>query len=228
MENHVQIRHVVEMTTKDDLPNRIRELRERLGLSMAQLGIRVGVEASTINKLEKGETQLTTRWMARLSPALQLDDPIEIIRPITNLRTVPVVGYVQAGEWREAITWEDEDRYSVIVPRDRAMEGVRLEGYEVRGPSMNKVYPEGTVIVIASIIDTEEEFIPGKRYVINRQRGDEVEGTVKTYHVDEAGRRWLVPESTLMEFQPISLDEGHDEETEVRALGRVMYSVRRE
>ncbi|WP_018390885.1 LexA family transcriptional regulator [Ancylobacter sp. FA202] len=228
MASRVQIRHAVDMATKDDLPNRIRELRERLGLSMAQLGVRIGVEGSTINKLEKGETQLTTRWMTRLAPALEIDDPVEIIRPISNLRTVSVVGYVQAGQWREAITWDDEERYGVIVPRDKHLDGVRLEGYEVRGPSMNKIYPEGTVVIIASIIDTEEAFIPGKRYVINRQRGDEVEGTVKTYHVDESGRRWLTPESTMMEFQPISLDDGHNEDTEIRALGRVMYSVRRE
>lgn len=216
------------MATKNDLPNRIKELRDRLGLSMAQLGIRIGVEASTINKLEKGETQLTTRWMARLAPALELDDPLEIIRPVSALRRVPVVGYVQAGDWREAIRWDHDDRYDVVVPRDQHLEGVRLEGYEVRGPSMNKIYPEGTVVIVASIVDTEEDFIPDKRYAIVRERAGEVEATVKKYHIDESGKRWLMPESTMMEFRPIPLDNGHVEETEIRALGRVVFSVRRE
>ena len=229
MAGHVQIRHDIDMATKEDLPNRIKELREKLGLSMEQLGIRIGVTGPTINKLEKGQTQLTTRWMSRLAPGLELDDPVEILRPVyKGLRAVRVVGYVQAGDWREAVRWEDDDCYEVMVPRDAHLEPVQLEGYEIRGPSMNKVYPEGTVVVIAKMIDTEEEFIPGKRYAILRERAGEYEATVKKYQIDAGGKRWLIPESTEIEYQPFALDESHSEDTEVRALGRVVYSVRRE
>jgi transcriptional regulator with XRE-family HTH domain len=61
-------------------PNRIRELRVGLGLSMAKLGLRClpPTTASEINKLEKGQVQLTERWLHRLGPALGCE-PAEIL-----------------------------------------------------------------------------------------------------------------------------------------------------
>lgn len=52
------------------MQNRIREWRERRGLTMHELGQRVGTEASQINKLEKGSRRLTAEWMSRLARAL--------------------------------------------------------------------------------------------------------------------------------------------------------------
>jgi phage repressor protein C with HTH and peptisase S24 domain len=55
------------------LPNRIREFRERAGLSMQALADRAGTSAPQINKLEKGERKLTVDWMVRLGRALGVD-----------------------------------------------------------------------------------------------------------------------------------------------------------
>lgn len=54
-------------------PNRIREFRERAGLSMQALADRAGTSAPQINKLEKGERKLTVDWMVRLGRALGID-----------------------------------------------------------------------------------------------------------------------------------------------------------
>jgi phage repressor protein C with HTH and peptisase S24 domain len=53
--------------------NRIREFRERAGLSMQALADRAGTSAPQINKLEKGERKLTVDWMIRLGQALGID-----------------------------------------------------------------------------------------------------------------------------------------------------------
>src|SRR5258708_33182043 len=55
------------------LPNRIRESRDRAGLSMLALADRAGTSAPQINKLEKGERKLTVDWMIRLGRALGVD-----------------------------------------------------------------------------------------------------------------------------------------------------------
>jgi phage repressor protein C with HTH and peptisase S24 domain len=55
------------------LPNRIREFRDRAGLSMQALADRAGTSAPQINKLEKGERKLTVDWMIRLGRALGVD-----------------------------------------------------------------------------------------------------------------------------------------------------------
>ena len=62
------------------MKNRIREWRERAGLSMQALAERAGTSAPQINKLEKGERRLTVDWMVRLGRALDLD-PKELLPP---------------------------------------------------------------------------------------------------------------------------------------------------
>lgn len=52
--------------------NRIETLRKRMGLTMADLAEAVGTDASTINKLEKGKTRLTSDWLTRLARALEV------------------------------------------------------------------------------------------------------------------------------------------------------------
>jgi phage repressor protein C with HTH and peptisase S24 domain len=52
---------------------RLKELRERAGLSMQALAARAGTSAPQINKLEKGERRLTLDWMVRLSRGLGVD-----------------------------------------------------------------------------------------------------------------------------------------------------------
>jgi phage repressor protein C with HTH and peptisase S24 domain len=53
--------------------NRLKELRERAGLSMQALAERIGTSAPQINKLEKGERRLTLDWMTRLAQGLGVE-----------------------------------------------------------------------------------------------------------------------------------------------------------
>ena len=53
--------------TKSVMDNRIKELRDARGWSMRELAARANTSASTINKLEKGETVLNVLWMQRLA-----------------------------------------------------------------------------------------------------------------------------------------------------------------
>lgn len=92
---------------------------------------------------------------------------------------------------------------------------------------MNKVYPEGTILVWINIHETSEAPVSGKRYIVQRRRaGGEYEVTVKTYLSNKSGQ-WLIAESDHPEFQsPIKIS---DAETEtVIILGRVVRSIRPE
>lgn len=70
-------RHVgcnaADMPEKAHPPNRLRELRERVGLTQAQLGGMVGVSGETIAKLERQERGLDLTWMVRLAPHLGVE-----------------------------------------------------------------------------------------------------------------------------------------------------------
>ncbi len=93
---------------------------------------------------------------------------------------------------------------------------------------MNKRYPEGTVLVFTDAMERPEDLVPGKRYLIERERADGLrEATVKKLWQDEHGALWLVPESDDPRFQEAIALDGSDGDT-IRILGRVKYAVTRE
>lgn len=59
---------LVTDTTK--APNRIRELREAIGLSQAELARRINVTPPALQKVEIGTRKLDQQWMRRVSRAL--------------------------------------------------------------------------------------------------------------------------------------------------------------
>jgi transcriptional regulator with XRE-family HTH domain len=52
------------------VPNRIREIRERAGLTQEQLAERVGTTSQQISRLEKGQRGLDVPWMEKIAAAL--------------------------------------------------------------------------------------------------------------------------------------------------------------
>lgn len=208
--------------------NRVRELREARGWSQEELGHRIGVHWQTISRIERARTRLMEKRERAIAEIFGVapDDLYEKELP-SGLRTVRVQQHVQAGYYAESNLWPDDEGYDVIVPADPDLESFRLYGTEVRGPSMNKIYPEGTVLVFTSIFETLESPVLGKRYIVERVRIDGLrESTVKTLQQDGDGNYWLVPESDDPRFTPIPVD-GTGAET-VQIVGRVHYSVRRE
>jgi len=52
-------------------PNRLRELREARGLTLADLAARLGTTNQQVSHLELGKRQLTVEWLRRLGAALE-------------------------------------------------------------------------------------------------------------------------------------------------------------
>lgn len=206
--------------------NRIRELREQIGLTQGELAEKLGVHWQTVQRLETGGTELTIKWLERLGPALRVQ-PLQVIDD-RAVRMVSMRGCVQAGAWAE--TWEidDDDQPMVAIPDDPAFRNLKLFAVETRGPSMNRVYPEGTVLVVSDYIDHAEPLAVGRRYIVERERPDGLrEATVKTLWQDRDGKPWLLPESDdPMHQQPIAIDSAEGDT--IRILGRVVFMVRRE
>ena len=209
------------------MENRIKALRKQRGLSQQDVADRLGMHLTNYNRLENAKTRLAADKLDRLAKVFMVD-PVAIIADLPNTRAVRVVGAVQAGVFAESWELPEEDQHTVLIPDDATFRGMQLHAAETRGPSMDKVYPEGTVIVFTDYIGRGEAPIFGKRYIVERERSDGLrEHTVKTLWRDAAGKAWLIPESTDPLFQqPIALD-GNEGDT-VRILGRVVYSVRRE
>jgi len=145
-----------------------------------------------------------------------------------SLRNISVQSCVEAGVWCENNERPHDEHYMIAMPERPEFKGRSLYGVEVRGPSMNRVYPTGTVLIVASTFDFPDELKHGRRYIIERKRPDGLrEITVKTVSRDGAGNFWLIPESDDPRYQrPIPV-AGQDGE-EIAIVGLVIGSYRSE
>lgn len=176
----------------------IKRLRQRKGWTQTQLADRMSTSQQNVQRLETGKISIDLDWIRKLSEAFNMHPRDMIGDAVTSveLTTLPVVGAVEAGTWREAVEWAPSERYDLAVNPDQENPGVRRFGLVVRGPSMNRVMPEGTTLICAKLIDLGENPEPGDYVIVRRRRPDGLtEATVKQYEVDQEGRHWLWPRS---------------------------------
>lgn len=125
-------------------------------------------------------------------------------------RTIRVGGFVQAGAWVETNDLPESEVFDITMP-PYAPAGRKVYGLLVRGPSMNLVYPEGSIVFCVPAHDLPETrgFQSGDHVVVERlsvDLPDMMEATLKEYRVAEDGSQWLVPKSSDPRFQsPIEL-----------------------
>lgn len=208
--------------------NRIKALMKDRNLSRDDVADSVEAHPITVSKLISGKMKLTQDWMERFAKAFNVPVDEIISTRKSSTRVVEVRSYVEAGIWESHPEWPEDDWYGVAIPDDPAYRQFELFGRETRGPSMNRRYPERTVLVHTSYSESGGMLEVGKRYIVEREKADGTrETTVKTLSKDESGKLWLMPESTDPRFQaPIAIDD--DLDSMVRVIGRVVYSVQRE
>lgn len=151
------------------------------------------------------------------------------------LRPIEVIGHAQAGVFTELVEWDEPSRYKVNISQDDGFspEFTRY-GIEVRGESMNKVFPDGSIV---SVIDFEEL---GKKpatgdYVTVLRRdayGPGFEATIKALQIKDDGTICLWPKSTDPRYQqPLIISPPNDERIDdagaldVQIKGLVVGSV---
>lgn len=126
-------------------PNRIRQIRQSQGLTLEELSGMLDNEAtpSTVAKLERSQISLTLDRIVDFARALNVP-PMAIIDETTSqMRAVPIAGSIAAGNWREAV--HDPQGYAAVHS-----EGIGENAFALRvvGDSMDKIVPEGGIIVV--------------------------------------------------------------------------------
>ena len=59
-------------------PNRIREVREAKGVTLRELGDRIGADFGYVGKMERGENEVSLTWLGAIAPALECS-PVELL-----------------------------------------------------------------------------------------------------------------------------------------------------
>lgn len=175
---------------------RIRELRKKHGLTQQKLGELIGVKKSSISQWENDEHSpsgdnlaqlskvfgVSAHWLATGKGSPELSNVEPAVIPQGN--RVPILSYVQAGNWREmceqATTFDGNVEY-VSAGGEIGPYGF---GLWLRGDSMLPQFKEGDLV----IVDPDESPQPGD-YVVAKNGSDEA--TFKKYRprgIDENGQ----------------------------------------
>ena len=234
-------RLALQTVAMSSVHERLKKAREAAGYaSAADFARAEGVGEATYRHHENGNRGLRLHQAERYARALRVDlgwlltgEGEREGAEIPGGRTIPlasidVLGAVQAGQWREALEWDRADWYQVAIPINPRYARFKQFGLEVRGDSMNEVYPHGSVVVCVKLMDLGQDPEPGQRVVCLRrsETGDLYEATVKELRRHSNGSYWLWPRSTNPEFQqpwrlPPAADHDFDNE-DIRVLALVV------
>lgn len=132
------------LTTTEAMKLRIRELRKKRGLTIAQLADLVGKTSGYISMVERGahRKRPSTELLAEIAAAL--DVPSSAL--LAETRPVPVAGYVGAGASVELVDAyaKGDGHYHVACPDDLPARDV--VAVEVVGHSMEPLIQPGDVL----------------------------------------------------------------------------------
>ncbi|MFN3991214.1 MAG: helix-turn-helix domain-containing protein [Erythrobacter sp.] len=78
-----QIGYIRLVSDNTSPPNRIRELREAIGMSQAELARRISITPGALQKVEVGSRKLDQQWMRRIAPVLGVT-PADLLPPVDN------------------------------------------------------------------------------------------------------------------------------------------------
>lgn len=194
---------------------RLAEARQRAGMTQSELARRLGVSPQSVQQWEQSGTTPRAHRIKDLALALGVTrewllvggSSAESVREVAQqIREVPLVNYIQAGQWAE-IAPEIPDARRVSCPIECSDSTFALE---VVGESMSPEYLPGDII----FIDPE----------VVAQSGDDVVAVVDEY--SEATFKRLIAEPETMRLKAIN-SEWHPRYMEISSpcsiIGTVIY-----
>jgi SOS-response transcriptional repressor LexA len=227
------------------LKDRLAELRPG-GKSAAGLAKALGLAKPRISEIISGNRNVQSSEITRMATYLEWPEPVLLdhIAPGTRragspiatprLQPVKIIGFVQAGVWRESVECPVDEQSYVYADIDHPLAGINLFALRVIGPSMNRLYPEGTVLICAKAGEFGEGFAfrSEDKVIVQRRNQDGLfETTVKEYVIQPDGRRFLWPRSDDPDHQqpwPVPDGEPDDASEDPRILALVVSITRSE
>ena len=197
---------------------RIKELRENLGLTLEEVGKRLGVNKSTIKRYEDGVTRrITIATYEKLAAILDTsvlylmegeeeNKDASFLKPVNVMHAIPILGVIKAGQ---PIVAENEILgYTYINNKD-------FENYfalKVKGDSMDLVnIKEGSVVVVS-----KQDYIENGDIAVVLI--DNEDATVKRVFIN-GDMANLIPQSSNPQNQPIIVNL---KEQDFKILGKVV------
>ncbi len=178
------------------ISERLKSAREEAGLTQTEVAVAAGVSQGTVANIESGlrrnprelmaiakAVNVQPEWLKSGRGQKRLDAPQNVTPASMGANRVPLISYVQAGAWTEAV-----DNFNPGDAEDWLMTDLKLSktafALEIKGDSMLPEFKPGDRV----IIDPEVEPMPGD--FVAAKNGNE-EATFKKYRPrgsDASGR----------------------------------------
>lgn len=141
--------------------NNVKHLRISKGMSQQQLADKIGVDRSTISRIENDETTTSIDDAINIADALEVSldkllgvdlrfDNAEFIDIFSDVVTIPVLGTIKAGTPIEA--QEDILEY-VNIPKEWTNGDKKFFGLKISGDSMYPEYKENDIVIFEEVSD---------------------------------------------------------------------------
>lgn len=214
--------------TADERRDLLRRFIAERKFKVARWAKQSGVAANSLYNFLNGYSDrlehITYAKLARTAevPVWQLsgDEP-EAPSPTS----VWLTGYVEAGEWREAIELDPAEWRSVDVPVAARFRG-KARALGVRGNSMNRDYPDGSVAIWVSMLDFRPPQDGDDVVVYSTRHDGKIEATLKRYRLVD-GKSWLWPDShDPLHQSPVDTSDPGDDIESIVVQGIVIGGYR--
>lgn len=200
--------------------DRIRWARERKGLTQDEVALKFNISRNAVSLWESGDTAPRGQRLAILAGILDINvewlitgegnpDSTPTPNEVPAGAVLVAKGFVQAGCWKNSNELP-ADEWISVSSHNAYSQYPHVTALLIQGDSMDKWFPQGTIIIVAPVLDYG---VPesGDFVVVWRRCTDGFyEWTVKEYRIDAAGA-WLVPHSSNLHYQPQLLPKGDGE-----------------
>lgn len=153
--------------------NRLKEIRQRRGLTQAELADRVGTTGNTISRLEIEQRQLSSKWLRLLSRALDVE-PEELVAS-TSLRTVPMTEVVAASSSDVATPGVAHFLPRIHVP-PMIEDPDTCFAVRVGDDSGNRLYPRHSILIARALAALDRPLSVGQKVIIRHYATDKATG----------------------------------------------------
>lgn len=210
---------------------RIKEEAKAQGLTLEKLAERVGIDQGHFSRQARGTRPIKIEQLAAvarelkrpISALIEEDTGVTGAPPRAGLVKADVVGFVQAGNWREADTL-DAVLEEIYIPPDPRLRSTPV-AFKVLGDSYDEFVKEGGYVIGFLYGESVGELRRGMTVVAERVRagGHLIERTLKMVRPTKKGFE-LAPRSSNKAHKPIRLPS-HDDEVLTRVYAVVTTFV---
>ena len=160
-------------TDRAEPKNRLRELRDRRGLTQEALGALTGLSQQQIGNLERDDRRMTFDYAQRLAPHLDAD-PADLMPTMRSSVASVLAIALDEAENRP-------DSFDLPAPPQRLQAPSRLLhpedcfAAEIFDHSADLLYPAGSTVIARRLDTLEEPLRPGTKIIVRRFIGSRAE-----------------------------------------------------